>query len=55
MKFYNQLSKDLFQFHHKRNYFKTLHEEVIQIAWHPDRYWNWCISEDEKKEIEKLW
>ena len=54
-KFYNQLSKDLFQFHHKRNYFKTLHEEVIQIAWHPDRWWDWCLTEDEKKEIQKLW
>ena len=35
-KFY-QLSKDLFQFHHKRKYFKSLQEELIAIAWHPDR------------------
>ena len=30
-------------------------EEVIPIAWHPSRWYDWCISEDEKKETEKLW
>ena len=30
-------------------------EELLPIAWHPSRYLNWCISEDEKKETEKLW
>ena len=40
---------------HKHKFYKSLHEEVIQIAWHPDRYWNWCLTEDEKKEIQKLW
>ena len=33
-------------------------EELLPIAWHPSRYWDWCMSEDEKKkkkEIEKLW
>ena len=26
----------------------------MPIAWHPSRYWDWCMSEDEKKETEKL-
>ena len=30
-------------------------EELLPIAWHPSRYWDWCMSEDEKKETEKLW
>ena len=30
-------------------------EELLPTAWHPLRYWNWCMSEDEKKETEKLW
>ena len=30
-------------------------EELLPIAWHPSRWWNWCVSEDEKKEREKLW
>ena len=29
-------------------------EELIPIAWDPSRWWDWCVSEDEKKEIEKL-
>ena len=30
-------------------------EELIPIAWHPSRWWNWCIPEDEKKETENFW
>ena len=29
-------------------------EELMPISWHPSRYWDWCMSEDEKKETEKL-
>ena len=25
-------------------------EELVQAAWHPSRWWDWCVSEDEKKE-----
>ena len=24
----------------------------MPIAWHPTRWWNFCMSEDEKKELE---
>ena len=30
-------------------------EELMPIAWHPSRSWDWCMSEDEKQETEKLW
>ena len=26
----------------------------MSIAWHPKRWWDFCMSEDEKKEIEPL-
>ena len=29
-------------------------EELMPIAWHPSRWWCWCVPEDEKKETEKL-
>ena len=32
-----------------------LKEELLSIACHPSRMWDWCMSEDEKKETEKLW
>ena len=28
-------------------------EELMPVAWHPDRCWNWCVTEDEEKELEK--
>ena len=24
-------------------------EELLPIAWHPSRHWDWCMSEDEKR------
>ena len=30
-------------------------DELMSISWHPPRLWDWCMSEDEKKETEKLW
>ena len=26
-------------------------EELMPVAWHPDRWWNWCVPEDEKQEL----
>ena len=28
-------------------------EELMPVAWHPDRCWDWCVPEDEKKKLEK--
>ena len=28
---------------------KELHEKLMLIAWHPKRWWNFCVSKDEKK------
>ena len=25
----------------------------MPVAWHPSRWWDWCMSEDQKKETEK--
>ena len=33
----------------------SIKEELMPIAWHPSRWWDWCVPEDEKKETEKLW
>ena len=26
----------------------------MAIAWHPSPWWDWCLPEDEKKEIETI-
>ena len=31
-----------------------IQKELIPIAWHSSRWWNWCMSEDEKKEKENF-
>ena len=33
---------------------KKMSEELMPIAWHPKSSWNFCMSEDEKKEIELI-
>ena len=30
-------------------------KELMSITWHPSRWWDWCIPEDEKRDTEKLW
>ena len=40
----------------KRKFQKaSIKKELIPVAWHPSIYWDRCMSEDEKKETEKLW
>ena len=33
-----------------KHFKKMISEELIPIVWHPKRWWNFCVSEDEKKE-----
>ena len=32
-----------------------IEKELMPIAWHPSRWWDWCVPQDEKIGIEKLW
>ena len=31
-----------------------INKELLPIAWHPSRWWDWCVREDEKGDAEKL-
>ena len=33
----------------------SIKQDLLPIAWHPSRWRDWCMSEDEKRETEKLW
>ena len=33
----------------------SIKKELMPTAWHLSRYWDWCISEDEKRDTEALW
>lgn len=54
IKISQELEKKMW-FRDELNKRKDFHKELIEITWHPSRYWDWCYSEDEKNEIEKLW
>ena len=30
-----------------------INEELMPNAWHPSRWWGWCVTEDEKKDRKK--
>ena len=37
---------------HKNLHYAALRDELMRMAWHPNRYWDWCVPEDEKRELE---
>ena len=40
----------------KRKAQKTkIKKELMPIVWHPSRWWDWCVPENEKQETQKLW
>ena len=54
-KYFFLLSGDLYKVMHKRKYYKSLHSDLLPIAWHPERYLDWCIDEEEKRDLKVLW
>ena len=47
--------KDFYESYYKRKKLKKdTYDELAPIAWHPDRWWDWCVDIEEKKELEKL-
>ena len=32
----------------------SIKDKLMPIAWYPSRYWDWCMSEDEKRDTEAL-
>ena len=41
--------------HQKRKAQKAkIKDELMPIAWHPSRWWDWCVPKDEKKETENI-
>ena len=36
----------------RKVFIKDIRKELIPVAWHPIRWWNWCLPEYEKKKEE---
>ena len=52
---FNRLHQELFRHHHKRKSFRRIHDVVLPIACHPDRFLDWCLDEEEKGFLKGVW
>ena len=37
---------------HKQKHFENLKNDLLPIAWHPNRVYDWCFDEEEKGFLE---
>ena len=42
------------KFRKRKELKKEFSKELMPVAWHSDRWWDWSMSEDEKKEIHPM-
>ena len=42
------------KFEKLKTFKKDISKELMPVAWHPTKWWDQCISEDEKKEIDPI-
>ena len=42
------------KFEKRKTFQKDISKELMTVAWYPTRCWNWCMSEDEKNEIDPV-
>ena len=40
---------------HRKAQKSKIKEELLLVAWHPDRFFDWCFDNDEKEALEQLW
>ena len=46
---YNSFFVKQIKFRKGKELIIELSEELMPVVWHPNRWWDWCMSEDEKK------
>ena len=42
------------KFEKRKGLKKQLNEELMPVAWHPNRWWDWCVPKDEKKQTDPI-
>ena len=40
--------------HNAKHLNMYISKELVSVAWHSTRWWDWCIPEDEKKEVKSV-
>ena len=46
---------DAYKILHKQKFLKDLHDEIMGIAWHPNRFQEWCLDTEELKGLKERW
>ena len=54
-KFSKRVNDDLFRYHHKRKLSRRIQNDPLPVAWHPDRFLDWCVDEEEKRFFARMW
>ena len=52
---FDHVHHELLRYHHKRKFYRKIAEELLPVAWHPDRVYDWCFDEEEKGFLEEMW
>ena len=52
---YDSIHQELFRHHHKCKFSRRIHDELLPIAWHPDRVFDWCFDEWERGFLKEMW
>ena len=41
---FSLIHDELFRYHHKREFSRKIYEELLPVACHPDRVYDWCFD-----------
>ena len=52
---YKQYSVEIYDYKKRKEQKALIREQILPIAWHPDRVIDWCFDEDEKHDLNRLW
>ena len=43
------------EYKQRKAFKKELSKELMFLAWHPARWWDWCVSGEQKKKTEPIY
>ena len=46
---------DVFKKLHKQKFYKDLYDELMEVAWDPDRFMDWCLDFEESRNLKERW
>ena len=52
---FGDIHREVFSIITSANFFRQIHDGVLPIAWHPERFWDWCVDEEKRLLEERLW